>query len=103
MKPDLAFVRQAESFGGRMEHAQKISEQPNGHAEISRVVIQPSGGSGSGRSTQGSENRSIVPDSDSRNTRRISSSLCPRFPVSRLSFLFPENHSRLSILNFTAA
>ena len=33
---------------------------------------------------------------------RISSSLCPRFPISRLSSLVPENHDRPQILNFTA-
>jgi PAS domain S-box-containing protein len=45
----------------------------------------------------------VSPDSACRNTRRISSSLCPRFPIFRLSSLVPENHDRLPSLNFTAA
>jgi len=34
----------------------------------------------------------VAPDSASRSTRRISSSPCPRFPISRFSFPSSENH-----------
>jgi hypothetical protein len=39
----------------------------------------------------------VSPDSASRNTRRISYSLCPRFPISKLSSLVSENHKKALI------
>jgi hypothetical protein len=45
----------------------------------------------------------LTADLDHRppNTRRISSSPFPRFTISKLSSLVPENHGRLRSLNFT--
>jgi len=36
----------------------------------------------------------VSPDSASRNTRRISSSLGPRLPITRSPLVLPENHPK---------